>query len=65
MRAIRRIRPAWVPEKQLKSIGLDMFFAYRDTNSTQFTTCITDIDRPIARITGFSLNRHSFVQHCS
>ena len=39
MRAVRRTPSAWVPEKQLGSIGLDVLFAYRDTNSTQFMTC--------------------------
>jgi len=65
MRTVRRIPPAWTPEKPPGSIGSDTLFAYRDTSSTQFTTWITGIDRPIAHITGFSLNRHCFMQHCS
>ena len=49
----------------LASIGLDVLFAYRDTNSTQFTTCITESGGATAHITSFSPNCYCFVQHCS
>ena len=65
MRAVRRIPPAWAPEKQPHSIGSDAFLAYRDTNSTRFTTCITAGDGATANNTRFSPNCHCFVQHCS
>lgn len=65
MRAVRRTPSAWVPEKQLGSVGLDVLFAYRDTNSTQFTTCITESGAATAHITSFSPNCYCFVQYCS
>lgn len=51
--------------KQLGSISLDVLFAYRDINSTQFTTCITESGGATAHITSLSPNCYCFVQYCS